>query len=102
MFFKQKTAYEWRISDWSSDVCSSDLELYDHRNVANFLHPLGDHARIFRHLTHRGAHSTFAHSVRAAEIKLEPIAASVLRTLDNLVPSLAFRLNHQRARKSGV
>src|SRR3546814_4262321 len=29
-FFKQKTAYEMRISDWSSDVCSSDL---DHRRV---------------------------------------------------------------------
>src|SRR3546814_8365647 len=26
-FFKQKTAYEMRISDWSSDVCSSDLAL---------------------------------------------------------------------------
>src|SRR3546814_6858479 len=26
-FFKQKTAYEMRISDWSSDVCSSDLKL---------------------------------------------------------------------------
>src|SRR3546814_4266511 len=25
-FFKQKTAYEMRISDWSSDVCSSDLQ----------------------------------------------------------------------------
>src|SRR3546814_1691673 len=29
-FFKQKTAYEMRISDWSSDVCSSDLlELFE-------------------------------------------------------------------------
>src|SRR3546814_8636223 len=28
-FFKQKTAYEMRISDWSSDVCSSDLLLVD-------------------------------------------------------------------------
>src|SRR3546814_16100678 len=27
-FFKQKTAYEMRISDWSSDVCSSDLAEY--------------------------------------------------------------------------
>src|SRR3546814_9444541 len=27
-FFKQKTAYEMRISDWSSDVCSSDLHCY--------------------------------------------------------------------------
>src|SRR3546814_8584142 len=26
-FFKQKTAYDMRISDWSSDVCSSDLAL---------------------------------------------------------------------------
>src|SRR3546814_5964361 len=29
-FFKQKTAYEMRISDWSSDVCSSDLMLLTH------------------------------------------------------------------------
>src|SRR3546814_5308022 len=28
-FFKQKTAYEMRISDWSSDVCSSDLRFVD-------------------------------------------------------------------------
>src|SRR3546814_8169013 len=28
-FFKQKTAYEMRISDWSSDVCSSDLAACD-------------------------------------------------------------------------
>src|SRR3546814_714234 len=30
-FFKQKTAYEMRISDWSSDVCSSDLDPGDAR-----------------------------------------------------------------------
>src|SRR3546814_7172144 len=29
-FFKQKTAYEMRISDWSSDVCSSDLLAKQH------------------------------------------------------------------------
>src|SRR3546814_6181828 len=28
-FFNQKTAYELRISDWSSDVCSSDLDEFD-------------------------------------------------------------------------
>src|SRR3546814_16940961 len=34
-FFKQKTAYEMRISDWSSDVCSSDLgeQLVEHRSA---------------------------------------------------------------------
>src|SRR3546814_5624628 len=36
-FFKQKTAYEMRISDWSSDVCSSDLH-----DVAWQVHPLGE------------------------------------------------------------
>src|SRR3546814_8251387 len=38
-FFKQKTAYEMRISDWSSDVCSSDLvrtfEVYNLKTDAN-------------------------------------------------------------------
>src|SRR3546814_3710221 len=32
-FFKQKTAYEMRISDWSSDVCSSDLFAVHHHRV---------------------------------------------------------------------
>src|SRR3546814_996661 len=35
-FFKQKTAYEMRISDWSSDVCSSDLYVRDPQVTVNF------------------------------------------------------------------
>src|SRR3546814_2464819 len=34
-FFKQKTAYEMRISDWSSDVCSSDLTVQVIPHVTN-------------------------------------------------------------------
>src|SRR3546814_9947538 len=41
--FKQKTAYEMRISDWSSDVCSSDLTLFGHAMVRT---PLKDSAEI--------------------------------------------------------
>src|SRR3546814_12108701 len=41
-FFKQKTAYEMRISDWSSDVCSSDLS---HRAVALCLQHVGRQLR---------------------------------------------------------
>src|SRR3546814_1109895 len=37
-FFKQKTAYEMRISDWSSDVCSSDLGSYLMMHEAPFDH----------------------------------------------------------------
>src|SRR3546814_6535856 len=48
-FFKQKTAYEMRISDWSSDVCSSDLKLFEsllsreERAVAD---DIGDYFRV--------------------------------------------------------
>src|SRR3546814_19230052 len=52
-FFNQKTAYEMRISDWSSDVCSSDLGAasarraeemrFDQRKVVFLLHPLHQH-----------------------------------------------------------
>src|SRR3546814_8155077 len=38
-FFKQKTAYEMRISDWSSDVCSSDLAPI---GVQSVVHPDGE------------------------------------------------------------
>src|SRR3546814_2447029 len=42
-FFKQKTAYELRISDWSSDVCSSDLAIGSDEGGHDALHPeLGD------------------------------------------------------------
>src|SRR3546814_8895228 len=40
-FFKQKTAYEMRISDWSSDVCSSDLGRY---GSASSLQEISDRA----------------------------------------------------------
>src|SRR3546814_17842202 len=39
-FFKQKTAYEMRISDWSSDVCSSDLDMGDNLNIHPVTLPL--------------------------------------------------------------
>src|SRR3546814_2524269 len=52
-FFKQKTAYEMRISDWSSDVCSSDLLSAPARQIvleSKDVDPEGLHAllEIFR------------------------------------------------------
>src|SRR3546814_10137274 len=52
-FFRPKTAYDMRISDWSSDVCSSDLTLQlgreqraaDHRDAGEYQRPIaGDRA----------------------------------------------------------
>src|SRR3546814_19512065 len=49
-FFKQKTAYEMRISDWSSDVCSSDLDVV----VVHLLHHQRDPGEILvRQFTRR-------------------------------------------------
>src|SRR3546814_3174898 len=39
-FFKQKTAYEMRISDWSSDVCSSDLLMVSFGNATGPVPPV--------------------------------------------------------------
>src|SRR3546814_6263407 len=40
-FFKQKTAYEMRISDWSSDVCSSDLRRRSRASPVRPAHDIG-------------------------------------------------------------
>src|SRR3546814_1776993 len=46
-FFKQKTAYEMRISDWSSDVCSSDLNHLDRQPFGQMPFLDDDDVRIF-------------------------------------------------------
>src|SRR3546814_11394090 len=48
-FFKQKTAYEMRISDWSSDVCSSDLALHIHPFPADLENAHLMHGRLGFH-----------------------------------------------------
>src|SRR3546814_7781961 len=42
LFFKQRTAYEVRISDWSSDVCSSDLRPHAAKTVEIGYDPFGE------------------------------------------------------------
>src|SRR3546814_9974387 len=62
VFFKQKTAYEMRISDWSSDVCSSDLHLI-----------------VVSSLAAREPHlSSYAASKRAGEIAAREVFAGRL------------------------
>src|SRR3546814_6865012 len=48
-FFKQKTAYEMRISDWSSDVCSSDLTAMSKASAHRVLLTLADADFLARH-----------------------------------------------------
>src|SRR3546814_6954834 len=59
-FFKQKTAYEMRISDWSSDVCSSDLD-FQPRNQGRH-YPIRRHSNALHH-----AHDPCSFSPRSFE-----------------------------------
>src|SRR3546814_5309847 len=68
-FFKQKTAYEMRISDWSSDVCSSDLKLACIQAEGN--RSVEAEGRIFAVIIVRGGlaalYRTVAHGVHDTE-----------------------------------
>src|SRR3546814_17884541 len=88
-FFKQKTAYEMRISDWSSDVCSSDL--------------LGLGARVFRlpgiygpgrspldRVRAGNAHRVVAPGQVFSRIHVDDIASGVIAAFDG--PSGAYNL----------
>src|SRR3546814_1415756 len=56
-FFKQKTAYEMRISDWSSDVCSSDLRGHAEAGHADLPEVKQPGAEQARHQQAEGARS---------------------------------------------
>src|SRR3546814_8879952 len=81
-FFKQKTAYEMRISDWSSDVCSSDLRrIYAHAfNPAKAVIVLSQSAVARTGMIHPSlpARTTFLHNpyVSDAMIARNPIRAA--------------------------
>src|SRR3546814_4555428 len=97
LFFKQKTAYEMRISDWSSDVCYSDLEA-SRRSVKI--------ARLVCRAVARGA----AHGLRQAHVagqRIEPVGEVVDRMGDDvdhdaLALQLAVRSEERRVGKECV
>src|SRR3546814_6050049 len=84
-FFKQKTAYEMRISDWSSDVCSSDLD--DRRHVAIFE----------RAVDRRFQRRLFGHLRRAADVE-GPHRKLRARLTDRLGRDHADRFAHVHRR----
>src|SRR3546814_10839763 len=73
-FFKQKTAYEMRISDWSSDVCSSDLPALA-RTVGDGLGHLFDVA-VARIVQHKNLCHREPHNFRMVEWRSGPLAGS--------------------------
>src|SRR3546814_15473936 len=75
-FFKQKTAYEMRISDWSSDVCSSDLAP-----------PIDRHRRGPRYVAieDRRAHATRAVTLHPAVRREREAGKLLAEILDHVV-----------------
>src|SRR3546814_9441455 len=63
-FFKQKTAYEMRISDWSSDVCSSDL--FARAELGQILALGGEHAHFIDQMHTAGGHHQYLEIGRAS------------------------------------
>src|SRR3546814_2644260 len=58
-FFKQKTAYEMRISDWSSDVCSSDLVIEQAESCCRLIQGRADDSGITLDVDTGGGDSLF-------------------------------------------
>src|SRR3546814_1047531 len=100
-FFKQKTAYEMRISDWSSDVCSSDLlpsvEAVNEQRVAKFLDRIdtaleSSDLPLFRELVERYESE---HNV-----PMEEIAAALAQLVQGKTP-LLLKAPPERPRWAG-
>src|SRR3546814_4217142 len=74
-FIKQKTAYEMRISDWSSDVCSSDLrQVLFHQREAEALGDAAMDLALHQRRVHRAADvvgSGHAQHLHRAEVEID-------------------------------
>src|SRR3546814_6143596 len=79
-FVKQKTAYEMRISDWSSDVCSSDLDLDLWSRLVGKTRFASLPQRLVRYRSHTGAVS-----VRRAQTQRGVVLAVRTRLASNLL-----------------
>src|SRR3546814_17662170 len=84
-FFKQKTAYEMRISDWSSDVCSSDLIIARWRAASGQgrASALADLLSVFR--TGKGEPRKCSPKLMDAEPDYEALSARLGECCDNLL-----------------
>src|SRR3546814_5262175 len=80
-FFKQKTAYEMRISDWSSDVCSSDLREPESFELPAHRVDIGARPAVrVDALFHRGIFRRHAKGVRSEERRVGKECVSTCRS----------------------
>src|SRR3546814_12293422 len=81
-FFKQKTAYEMRISDWSSDVCSSDLRTLGVRGKYKRTIPWGTLEPRFRIELQRDFHDQSGAAIAYLDLQSAPVYVLPADALD--------------------
>src|SRR3546814_19437535 len=91
-FFKQKTAYEMRISDWSSDVCSSDLSSC---NAAKWLLQL-------HHVEREVQRDLDGFGRQALVVVAIDIGLALQTVADDLGATMCERLQEVRVWRSGI
>src|SRR3546814_7775439 len=101
-FFKQKTAYEMRISDWSSDVCSSDLG----RNLSRSVRP-GAERVLIAALARVAPPPVFLDARHPRRVRLQQGRAERLRrqggdTLGQALEAATFAGAQLRQRQHGI
>src|SRR3546814_4617104 len=95
-FFKQKTAYEMRISDWSSDVCSSDLRCRTYA-LSHFLPSPQENCRDMLKLYYNPGSCSLASHAALEEAGL-PYEAELIDLTQNAQFSDAYRQKNPWAR----
>src|SRR3546814_8331499 len=82
-FFKQKTAYEMRISDWSSDVCSSDLAVRLMKALQDYrITNMSAAATHYRMMKNTGKAGDFKFHFKKLSFTGEPIDPATLEWID--------------------
>src|SRR3546814_20150500 len=104
--FKQKTAYEMRISDWSSDVCSSDLHdrIYFLRSVQKVAYRVDDRhfdpGRVRRLAQHGGGERAFRHGLAVSPQHGGALAPAKAKAQAEIARGLRGAGQHQIGRAS--
>src|SRR3546814_3045679 len=95
-FFKQKTAYEMRISDWSSDVCSSDLRVLPRGDIRHLVQDAG-HVLLDLRVGHEQVPQAVLHGVRRVDGGHQPISflstSAAMSDPERTIRSMLGRMN---------
>src|SRR3546814_2180308 len=89
-FFKQKTAYAMRISDWSSDVCSSDLRFPSFPRMLHLLQTVN--GRLWRTDAPKALHLVYSRGGYSEES---------VKTIDPVHPDESWKIGRAACRERG-